>query len=169
MKKTSTYARKRKTAPAKSLWLAKIKDNKPYSDESFYGEEATISKAKQAMRLVQGAFKRIDDRVSPPESREDFDLLHHAVTVAQIRTYDIGGQGSQEAMSRLNAAIGALDRLAMQWKTQGTWQVSGSDAMILYDAIQVYQEILFSSTPYEMEYAQTVRLDWLNKKQAKAK
>jgi hypothetical protein len=169
MRKTSTYSRKRRNQVQKDLWLTKIKDNKPYSDESLFGEEATIERANRSLSLVKSAFSRVDNRVSPADKQEDFELLAHAVTVAQIRTYDIGGEGSWEVMVRLNNAIAALDRLAVYWKTHKTWAVPGSDAEILQDAIDIYEQILLSSTPYEMEQAQTTRLDWLNKSQAKRK
>lgn len=165
MRKTSTYSRKRRNQAPRDLWLTKIKDNKPYSNESLFGEEATIDRANRSLNLVKSAFSRIDNRVSAPDKQEDFELLAHAVTVAQIRTYDIGGEGSWEVMVRLNNAIAALDRLAVYWKTHKTWSVPGSDAEILQDAIDIYEQILLSSTPYEMEQAQTTRLDWLNKSQ----
>lgn len=171
MRKTSAYARKKKfKAPAPAdLWLAKIKDNKPYSSESFFGEETTLDRAKHSLSLVQASFSRIDNRVSPADSQEDFELLVHAVTVAQIRTYDIGGPGSLEALNRLNEAIGALDRLVICWREHKQWAVTGQDALILQEAVDIYGQILMASTPHEMQEAQTTRLDWLNRMQAKRK
>lgn len=169
MRKRSAYAKKQRNKGPKDLWLTKIKDNKPYSDESLYGEEATIDRANRSLNLVKAAFSRVDNRLSPPDKQEDIALLAHAVTVAQIRTYDIGGDGSWEVMVQLNNAIAALDRLILHWKAHKEWAVTGSDAEILLDAIGIYEQILLSSTPYEMEDAQTNRLDWLNKMQAKRK
>lgn len=171
MRKMSTYARKKKfkaQAPA-DLWITKIQDNRPYSAESKFGERPSIELANNAVAMARAAYQRIDNRVSPPDSQQDFEMLSHVLVVAQIRTYDIGGPMAGEVLERLNAVVPVLDRLGDYWREHKQWFISGADSLLLIDAIDIYEQIVFASTPYEMHEAQTTRLDWFKNVYAKGR
>lgn len=162
MRKTSKYARKKARQAVKpDSWLKKIQDNKPYSSESLYGETPSITKAKAAVTLVRYAYTRIDNRISPADRQEDYELLAHAVVISQIRTYDSVGDGAKEVMDILNEAVGALEGVADTWRATKQWAMTGQQALAILDAVDIYEQIVMSSTPHEMEKAQTSRLDWL--------
>lgn len=167
----SAYAKKRKfKAPApKDLWLTKIQDNRPYSSESTFGERASIELASNAVAMARQAFTRVDNRMSPPDSQADFEMLSHMLVVAQIRTYDIGGPMAAEVLARLNAAVPALDRLGDYWRQHKQWHITGADALLLLDALDIYEQIVYASTPFEMHEAQTTRLDWFKNVYAKGR
>lgn len=171
MRKTSKYARKKALkAPApKDLWALKIQGHKPYSEESLFGTLPSIVTARAAIQSIWDAYSRVDNRVSPADTQTDFELLAHAVIVAQIRTYDIGGPNAQEVLTTLNTAVGALDRVKSTWNAEKEWRMSGQDAVLLRDALDIYEQIVLASTPMEMEEAQTTRLDWFKNVYSKGK
>lgn len=171
MRKTSKYARKRRfqeDAP-KDLWATKILDNKPYSGEVLFGVTPSIEIANNTLNVVKSAFRRIDERVSNADQQTDFEILAHVVVIAQIRTHDIGGEQAQEVLGRLNLAVGALDSLVANWKANRQWVMSGAEALLLEEAIDIYEQILLASTPYEMQEAQTTRLAWFKNVYSKGK
>ena len=170
MRKTSKYAKKKARQPVvRDMWLKKIQDNKPYSSESLFGETPTIVKAQNSINTVRSAYNRIDNRLSSSDKQQDYELLAHAVVISQIRTFDSEGEGRKAVMEVLNEAVVALEGVANTWRATKQWEMTAEQALVLADAVNIYEQIVLSSTPYEMEKAQTSRLDWLLGEYRKAK
>jgi hypothetical protein len=169
MRKTSKYARnKAKRTPALSNHFAvKLQDHTAYSETSLLGALPTMTLAKKTLKTVWDAYHRVDNRNSPGDQQTDFELLAHAVVIAQLRTYDIGGQQAQEVLNQLNDAVGVLDEIKRTWHSEREWRMSGECAVTLRNALDIYEQILLSSTPFEMHEAQTKRLDWFKNVYAK--
>ena len=175
MKKTTAYARKRARQGLPGdpsvlwsrdygVWARAIVVRKAYDDE------ANTQDADAIMANVRFHLQRLLDRLVPAGDVEPHDLMAHVVGVAQIRSLDIGknsdAQGKQQAsdtIQALNEASQGLHRMRARWESSQVWGLDGPAITALKDAVDIYETILRNSTPQQMEHAQTVRLNSLQR------
>lgn len=176
-RKTSPYMRKR-MAQGKiqngevmfkpNAWLDKLKHSTEYTDESFAGEEPTTKIADKVMDDANAAFKKIAEGLAEPGDTDCHDMLAHCIGMAQIRIIDIGGPLAPEVIEDLNESAHALHRTRERWQRTGKWGFDGPALHSIQNAINTYEVILRSSSPLQMDHAQSIRLDQVNKLQKEA-
>ena len=141
-----------------NAWLARIKFNRGYDDESIYGETPSSQIADAAIDRAQLALHRLINRSVLPTETQPHDLMAHCIGVTQIRVLDMGGEGANDAMTRLNQAASGLLRARDRWERTSQWGLDGPAITDLRDALQIYEVILRGSSPQLMEDAQNRRL-----------
>lgn len=166
-RKTSKFIRKRITQGRveggmvvfkPNAWLARIKFSRDYCDESICGETPSSEIADAAVDHAQLALHRLINRAVAPTETEPHDLLAHCIGVTQIRVLEMGGEGANDAMARLNNAAVGLKRTRDRWELTSQWGLDGPAITDLRDALNIYEVILRGSSPQLMENAQNLRL-----------
>ena len=173
MKKTSTYARKRRMHgmvahrhPDQYAWLKVIKTSRPYDGESLLDEVPTDDVADQAIINARLTLKMLIDGTVAVDDTDQHDLMAHVIGIAQIRTLDIGGSGANDVLATLNTAAQALSRCRARWEKLRKWGLDGPGIVAMREAVDIYEAILRASSPRQMEHAQMVRLDQVKRMQA---
>lgn len=168
MKKTTSYARKRKTqnispcgyAGANQFaWLKIIKTSRPYDSESIFDEVPTAEVAESAILNARLALQKLTDGAVDADETDPHDMMGHVIGISQIRTLDIGGSIANDVMTTLNMAAQALIRCRERWERLNRWGFDGPGIQIMREAVDIYEAILRASSPQQMEHAQMVRLD----------
>jgi hypothetical protein len=166
-RKTSKFIRKRITQGRMeggyvvfkpNAWLARIKFSRDYCDESICGETPSSEIADAAMDRANLALHKMINRAVLPEDVQPHDLLAHCIGVTQIRVLEMGGEGANDAMARLNQAATSLLRTRERWERTHQWGLDGLGITELRDAVAIYEVILRGSSPQLMENAQNLRL-----------
>lgn len=154
-------------APQKAAWLEVINRCRPYNEE---GTAAIIPNLKGnqdvatvAMIKVRDAFASMRDGLSKPESSYDFEFLAHFVGVSIIRTFEIAGAGDTRWMPTLKLAEKALTRCRERRQTWGKWELEPQAVQELEHALEIYETILNSSSPAQMEAARQMRMTILRR------
>ena len=150
-----------------NAWLDRIKFSRAYSDESICGDTPSAKIADEAVDLAQLVLHKLINRSVASTDTEPHDLLAHCIGITQIRVLDMGGEGANDAMNRLNSAALSLKRARDRWEQSGEWGLDGPAITDLRDAVEIYESILRGSSPQLMEDAQTIRLDQLKRKMSR--
>ncbi len=163
-RKTSRYTRKRglqqgqKIEPGHS-WISAIERCRAFDAEPVVpGMQGTDVNATGAALDVRTALDRLLNHQVPPEDGAAFTLLAHAVDVAHIRALQIQPNESNPAHAPLIAAKAALYRVRERHQKLGRWGVSSTDRQDLAEAVDIYETILTSSSPQQMQDAVDVRV-----------
>lgn len=173
-RKTSKFIRKRITQGRvengfvvfkPNAWLARIKFSRDYCDESICGETPSREIADAAVAHAQLALQKLINRAVEPEDVDPHDLLSHCIGVTQIRVLDMGGEGANDVMQRLNQAAQSLQRTRDRWERTSLWGLDGPATTDLRDALDIYETILRGSSPQLMENAQVLRLERVKRAQ----
>lgn len=169
MKKESEYARKRrlKSAPVKNspaqvkkraamAWAAALERSMSYG--------AVNSEAGQVLiAIVDSALKRILAGDVSEQSCQEHDELMHAIGTALVRAEQIEGE-TQAALETLTAGAKVLNYCSTHWKLRGAWPVPDpAQNEALAQAVEVYKDILWASSPLQMERAWRVHLQSVQK------
>lgn len=141
-----------------NAWLEKIMNSRQYEDESICGETPMSQIADAAIDHAQLALHRLINRNVAPTETEPHDLMAHCIGVTQIRVLDMGGEGANDAVTRLNQAAMGLQRARDRWERTSQWGLDGPAITDLRDALSIYEVILRGSSPQLMEDAQNRRL-----------
>lgn len=164
MRKMSTYARKMRRRPAGQTfngaeWLNTIQRCRQYSDDAPAGSwlTGTIGTAEAMRDTVRGALDRLIGGQVPPGDTETFDTLAHAVGVALVRTHETGGDRSA-ALEVLGLAKIALTAVKDRWQRIHKWGSTRIEQEALADAVELYETILFNSSPAQMSEAARIRM-----------
>lgn len=164
MRKTSAYARKMRRRPAGEVfngaeWLNTIQRCTQYSNEAPAGSwlGGTLQTAERMRETVRGAYERLINGQVPPADTDAFDHLAHAVGVALVRTHETGGDRSA-ALEVLALAKVALNAVKNRWQRLNKWGATRIEQEALGDAVDLYETILFSSSPAQMAEAARARM-----------
>jgi hypothetical protein len=174
-KKTSIYMRRRMAqgkvqngvvmfSPSRPLEC--LSHSRPFSNESIIGEQPSAKFAEEAITNAYLALQKIKDGILPTEDTECHDLVGHCIGVSQIRILDIGGEGANELIGELNDAAHALQRTRVRHERTGKWGLDGPAINEIRNALYIYETVVRSSSPLQMERAQGVRLDKIRKQQS---
>jgi len=166
MKKISTYARKRMRQPVQfngAEWLNAIGRCRQYSDEPVIGSwlpQGTTQISNVVLVEARMSYQGIKDGLVKPDQTDPYDMLAHVVGVAKIRAMQIGGEDFEVnyLLPILHAAELALLRIRARWEKHLVWGMDGPAISELADALNVYEEILTSSSPQQMADATDVRI-----------
>lgn len=173
MRKTSTFARKRRAAGLPTepsvlsgrhydQWQFQIKVRQSYEDAGL------MDVALGASNRTRAALNKFLEHRVPDDDKESFDMLAHALGVATLRAIEIHGavQGNP-VLPILDAGNDALARARLRWESTGKWGLDGPGRQELTDAVDVYHEILVNSSPLQMQQASDMRYEILaGKRQA---
>ena len=177
MRKTSTYARKVRNnigiytdgAYNGATFLNIIQRCRPYMDEPIIGSnlDGTQDACEKAMIWVRDAFVNIKTGKAEPHDSREFDLLAHAMGITRLRACDIAGQDEFEnpLLPIWRAGNEALRRCSERYNKLGRWGFDGPALDELDAAIELYETILQSSSPAQMEEATVRRLEILAARQ----
>lgn len=170
MKKTSSYARKMKRMAGGdhyngAAFLNTIQRCRPYTTEPIPGSwmESTQSAADKAMILVRDAFLTIKAGKADANDSREFDLLAHAAGVTYLRACDIAGEDEFEnpMLPIWRAGNEALRRCRERFTKLGRWGFDGPALDEVDAMIELYETILQSSSPAQMDEASVRRLEIL--------
>lgn len=163
MRKSSTYARKRRMNPIYNgaEFLNAIQRSRPYTDEELPGGHRgdTITAANRAELLVRDAAHSLITHQRPLDPEHGFDVLAHAMGVATIRALQIQpDEANNPALPILKEGTLALKRSIVRYRESNAWGMDAQGKTALADAVDVYAEILHASSPAQMAKATAERL-----------
>ena len=169
MRKTSTYSIKRRQATGDyyngAAWLATLQRCQPYSAEPVLGGLAlpTQSAADKAMIIMRDAFVTIKTGKADPHDSREFDLLALALGITYLRACDIAGTDSFDnpMLPIWSAGNEALRRCRDRYNKLHRWGFDGPALDELDAALELYETILQSSSPAQMDDASVRRLEIL--------
>lgn len=151
-----------------NAWLDKLKHSTGYTDETIAGEEPTTKIADKVMTEARLSLQCITEGTAGAGDTDCHDMLAHCIGMAQIRILDIGGPLANGVMQELNEAAQALHRTSERWQRTGKWGFDGPAMQSIHHAIDLYETILRSSSPLQMERAQNIRLEQIKQLQKEA-
>lgn len=175
MKKTTKYSRKRKAGHTfnGAEFLNAIDRCKTYSHEIAPGglvTQGTATAADKAEMQVLAASKDLIEHRKPVDPERAFDLLSHALGVSVIRAIQIEHcESKNPALPILKAGTDALQRSIKRYQDSGAWGMDAKGKGELADAIEVYSQILRSSSPAQMEKATQERVKIIKRMYAREK
>lgn len=170
-RKTSTYARKRKHNDpniitykfgAHGVIRAKPKVSgpgvvaarcMPYRDNPLFDGDAHMLRVHAAL----------DNFLTHNVATGDFDsfnLLSVSFNEGKVRALEIGGEGNQ-AFVVIERGIQALNRAAERFQRTGKWGLDGPARQELIDAVSLYEEIFWASSPQQMHDAAMTAFRWI--------
>ena len=166
MKKISTYARKRMRQPVQfngAEWLNTIGRCRPYSDEPVIGSwlpQGTPQISNGVLVEARMAYQGIKDGHIKPDQTDPYDMLAHVTGVAKIRAVQIGGEDFEVnyLLPIIHLAEQALLRVRARWEKHQVWGMDGPAITEITDALDIYEEILTSSSPQQMADATDARI-----------
>ena len=170
-RKTTRYTRKRGLKQGQYIepghsWITAIERCRPFDAEPVVkGLQGTDVNATGAALDVRTALDSLLSHQVPPEDGAAFTLLAHAVDVAHIRALQIQPDDSNPAHHPLLAAKAALQQVRERHHRLGRWGVSSTDRLALTEAVEIYETILTSSSPQQMQDAVEVRVQALQRGQ----
>jgi hypothetical protein len=166
-RKTSLYARKHagKLVAKKDSWAKVIRISRPFDETAGIGSGNLGLIGESVSKELHDAIDRILQGTEPADSFKAHDSIAHCLGVAQIRAFDMGGDGADVVLSSLHEAVHALQRCTQRKTTTGKWGFDGPAIEQMKTAAKIYDMILFSSSPLQMERAQMVRLSEIRKLQ----
>lgn len=160
MKKTTKFAKKRRTRPQGATfnggeWLSTIMRCRSYSSDPISGSYlpdggATDNTARSCELRVISAFDSLKKAQVAPDDCWPYDLLAEALGIAWIRAIEIAGETENPMLQILEPGIQALRRVAVRRKEKGAWGLDGPAIGQIESAIDVYSEILHKSSPAQM-------------------
>ena len=159
MKKTTKYARKRAAGHTynSAEFLNAIDRCRTYTDEPIIGgmvKEGTATAANKAELRTQAAAKDLMEHTKPLDPEQAFDVLSHALGVSIIRAIQIQPvEEKNPALPILKAGTQAVERSIARYQKHGLWGMDAPGKLDLADAIDVYVQILRSSSPAQMTKA----------------
>lgn len=163
MKKTSKYSRKRAAGYSYNAaqFLNVIDRCRTYTDEPIIGgmvQEGTATAADKAELRTQAAANDLINHIKPIDPEEAFDVLSHALGVSVIRAIQIEPvEEKNPALPILKAGTLAVERSIARYQSTGAWGMDAPGKLDLADAIDVYVQILRSSSPAQMAKATNER------------
>lgn len=174
MRKTTSFARKRARAGLSASPAAlsithfqrpgqALKASLPYSDpvNEADGHKLMASHRTQLQHLL--------DHTLSAGDTEAHDAMSHVIGMAQIRVMEMGGDGANDVMTRLNEAAYALQRTRERWEKTQAWGLDGPARSAMVDAMDIYEALMWASTPKQMQRAQNLRLERLAEIERKQK
>ena len=174
----ATNKKPRKKRPANrtfngAAFLNTIDRCKTYSHDVAPGglvTEGTASAADKAELMVEAALKDLIDHVKPVDPDRAFDVLSHALGVSVIRAIQIEHDESKNpALPILKSGTDALQRSIKRYQDSGAWGMDAPGKVELAEAIDVYSQILRSSSPAQMEKATQERVKIIQRMYAREK
>jgi hypothetical protein len=159
MKKTTKYSRKRAAGHTfnAAQFLNVIDRCRTYTDEPIIGgivKEGTATAANKAELRTQAAARDLIDHNKPLDPEQAFDVLSHALGVSIIRAIQIEPvEEKNPALPILKAGTQAVERSIARYQRDGSWGMDATGKLDLADAIDVYVQILRSSSPAQMTKA----------------
>ena len=169
MRKTSTYSTKRRQVTGDyyngAAWLAVVQRCQPYTAEPVLGglAQPTQSAATRAMIIMRDAFLVIKTGQAKPHDSREFDLLAHAMGITYLRACDIAGtdEFDNPMLPIWRAGNEALRRCSDRYNKIGRWGFDGPALDEVDAALELYETILQSSSPAQMDEASLRRLEML--------
>lgn len=164
MRKISAYARKQRrlgeTYNGAAAFNA-IQRCRAYTLEPLPGMESvegTQSAANRAITRVRGSFEAYKQGIADAQGA-DFDVIAHALGVSWIRAVQIAGtdEFDNPMLPIIRAATDAMARSKQRWERLGRWGFDGPAIEEVEAGIDLYQTILQSSSPAQMEAASLER------------
>lgn len=166
MRKTTTFTRKRarteayqiaqKSPEAAALLNAYRITNVLRFSRPFDEESGTLVNAVGAANDVKAALTRMIDGTS--DNVRDFDQLAAALGIAEVRAFDIGGEALDAMDAPILAGNAALKKVQARYAKWGKFQIEPSEAQSIVDAVEIYETILFASSPRQMANAVDARM-----------
>lgn len=163
MRKMSSYARRTRRLEAGGSfangagWLNVIQRSRQYTDElipgSFLeGGGETMSAATLSLLRVREALDSMLRGGIQSGDTRPLDLLDHAIGVSWLRLLQIAGDDpvKNPALPILKEAQAALHRTNECHTKTGLWGFDGEGAWKVREAIDIYAEVLISSSPAQM-------------------
>lgn len=167
MRKTTTYARKKalKKLPGKShrvgdfiLHRTKIGHGlddvmarcTPFCDN-------TILDANAYLAPVRLALQKFIDRSVGDDDLDAYNILSFALNECKARYFILGGD-NKDILQRVEKAIAALRRSLERWQRIHKWGLDGPAFAEITDAIEMYEEVFWASSPNQMNEAAVLSL-----------
>lgn len=168
MRKSTTYARKRRMNPIINAgeFLNAIERSRAYTDEEIPGGFGgnTVTAANRAELLVRDAAHSLITHQRPLDPEHGFDVLAHAMGVATIRALQINPhEPSNPALPILKEGTLALKRSIVRYRESNAWGMDAKGKTALADAVDVYAAILHASSPAQMAKATEERMKILDR------
>lgn len=173
MKKTSSYARKRRhIGPVVTFngaeWLNTVNAARSYSEAPVSCLHSTKPAATRAELVVQLALQGLLDGKKPSDPERDHDLLAHALGITVIRALQIQPDESNPMLHVLADGTDALKRSIARFEASGAWGMDGPGRLQLVEAVDLYAQVLHLSSPSQMAKATEERLKILRGKTSAA-
>lgn len=171
-RKISTYGARlaRKKAlnlPTNTDWAKPILMSRGFDEKDAVSSPEISDIAKNICIKLQDSIAKITHGTEPTPSTSAHDMIAHCLGVAQIRVLDIGGDGADDLLTALHDGVYGLERCRSRWESTGKWGFDGPAMTALNKSAEIYEMILYGSSPYQMENAQMHRLDVIRIRQRK--
>lgn len=168
MRKTSTYARKKarmkhlpgKTYKAGDFVLHRTKIGHGLDDVMARCTpfcDNKILDANAYLAPVRLAFQKFIDRTVKPDDYDAYNILCFALNECKARYYLIGGD-NKDILQRVEKAIAALRRSLERWQRIRQWGLDGPAFAEITNAIELYEEVFWASSPNQMNEAAVLSL-----------
>ena len=159
MRKTTTYARKRRVVNTYNgaEWLNTITKCRTYDDQPLPGavvKETSMEAALKALNNVRIGFAQM--QAGPDDGEHCFDLLAHATGVAKVRYAQIGGNDC-EPVKIIDKADDALLKIRARYVKWSKWELLASEVEAIAEALDLYEMVLMNSSPALMSDAVEIR------------
>lgn len=160
----SKYSNKRKAAHSfdGAAFLSVIDRCRAYTDEPIIGgivQDGTASIANKAELATRAAASDLINHVKPLDPERAFDLLSEAIGVSAIRAIQIEqAEAKNPALPTLKAGTEALQRSIARYQRDGSWGMDATGKIDLAESIEIYAQILHSSSPAQMKKASDERV-----------
>lgn len=169
MKKTTAYTRKRRIPAGFEMrpghaWISAIERCRPFDAEPVVpGLQGTQANAIAAQLIVRQSLDSLLAHRTQPDNTDDFSHLAHAVDVAHIRALQIQPDDDNPLHKPLLSAKSALKSVRERRTRLGRWGLSAREREALQEAVSIYETILTSSSPEQMNESVEIRTDALDK------
>jgi hypothetical protein len=163
-RKTSKYSRKRAAGHTYNgaQFLNIIDRCRPYTDDPIIGgivKDGTAGIANKAELLTREAARDLIEHNQTVDPERAFDLLSHALGVSVIRAIQIEPvEEKNPALPILKAGTEAVQRSIARYQRDGSWGMDARGKIELAEAIEIYAQILHSSSPAQMAKATDERI-----------
>ena len=160
----SKYSNKRKVGHTYNgaAFLNVIDRCRAYSAETIIGgmvPEGTESTANKAELATRAAASDLINHVKPLDPERAFDLLSEALGVSVIRAIQIEpSEAKNPALPILKAGTEAVQRSIARYQRDGSWGMDATGKIDLAESIEIYAQILHSSSPAQMTKASQERV-----------
>lgn len=145
-----------KLAGACSL-LAQIEMCRPSDGTPIPGDTSVLSeyardKLLQSINNVRAALHRLSEHAS--DDVYDAVLIHQALGISRVRAVGIAGPGEDNpALPYLDAGREALEAVHERHGRTGRWGFAGPERAAVFDAVDVYEDLMRASSPQQREDA----------------
>lgn len=171
MRKTSPYARKRAHKDPNIITYKFGKHGVIHAKKRLHGVDDVVARCTPYrdnqffdggahMLRVHAALDNFLTHSIATGDLDSFNLLSVCMNEGKVRAIEIGGEGNP-AFVVIENGIQAMNRAAERFQRTQKWGLDGPARQELIDAVSLYEEIFWASSPAQMHDAAMTAFRWI--------